>query len=390
MNRLEDADFELLRGKRRIAQLEREAIELSDDAARELRVQLDRYQSLVLALAQVIWTRDPQGQMLGEQPSWGAYTGQTPAQYANGGWLDAVHPDDCKQDLALWNRAVATREPCEYEHRLRRHDGEYRYFSVRAVPVLTAGGAVREWAGIHTDITQRKLTEQSLRDGERRFRELADAMPQIVWGAQPDGQLDYHNRRWYDYVGRTEGTLDQNVWDEVVHPDELELTRERWRAAIEWGETYEIEHRLKRNDGEYLWYLARALPIRDAEQNITRWFGTCTDIDERKRTEERLRSSLESNRHLEEFAAVASHDLQEPLRKIQSFAACLKEEQAATLDAEGLDYIERIQNAATRMRVLIADLLQLSRLSSRAKPFVAVELDEVLAGALSDLESRLR
>jgi PAS domain S-box-containing protein len=200
MSTIETVDAELATGKLRIAQLEREAIERSGDAAKALRAQLDRYQSLVLAIAQVIWTNDPNGEMVGEQPSWAAYTGQTPEQYQKRGWLDAVHPDDRAPNLALWEHAVVARGPCEYEHRLRRHDGEYRYFSVRAVPVFDEEGAVREWAGIHTDITQRKLTEQSLRDGERQFRELADAMPQIVWGASPDGHFDYYNRRWYEFT----------------------------------------------------------------------------------------------------------------------------------------------------------------------------------------------
>ncbi|HEX3850370.1 MAG TPA: PAS domain-containing protein, partial [Polyangiaceae bacterium] len=241
MSALETADAELAIGKLRIAQLEREAIERSGDAAKVLRAHLDRYQSLVLAIAQVIWTNDPNGEMVGEQPSWAAYTGQTREQYEQRGWLDAVHPEDRAPNLALWERAVAARGPCEYEHRLRRHDGEYRYFSVRAVPVFTDDGVVREWAGIHTDITQRKLADDQLRSSAVQLRQ--------------------------------------------------------------------------------------------------------------------------SNRELEEFATVASHDLQEPLRKIRSFVSCLRDEEAAALSSEGRDYLDRIQSAATRMTTLVADLLEFSRVS---------------------------
>jgi PAS domain S-box-containing protein len=393
MNAVEHPDAELARGKLRIAQLEREAIERSGDAAKGLRAQFDRYQSLVLAIAQVIWTNDAKGEMVGEQPSWAAYTGQTPDQYQRRGWLDAVHPNDRAQNLELWERAVAARSPCEYEHRLRRNDGEYRHFSVRAVPVFADDGAIREWAGIHTDITQRKLTEQSLRDGERQFRELADAMPQIVWGARPDGHFDYYNRRWYAFTGRPEGTGGDASWADVVHPDDQKESLERWHAAIKSGDAYEIEYRLKRKDGDYRWYLTRALPVRDHDATITRWFGTCTDIDERKRTEDQLRSSavmlVQSNRELEDFATVASHDLQEPLRKIQSFVGCLRDEQSATLNPEGRDYLDRIQNAASRMTILVADLLEFSRISSKGKAFIPVDLNEVIAGVVSDLEARL-
>ncbi len=392
MSALETADAELAIGKLRIAQLEREAIERSGDAAKVLRAHLDRYQSLVLAIAQVIWTNDPSGAMVSEQPSWAAYTGQTAPEYQGRGWLDAVHPDDRAPNLALWERAVAARGPCEYEHRLRRHDGEYRHFSVRAVPVFTDDGQIREWAGIHTDITQRKLTEQSLRDGERQFRELADAMPQIVWGASPDGHFDYYNRRWYDFTGRPEGTDGDTSWADVVHPDDQQQSLERWRSAIQSGDAYEIEYRLKRKEGGYCWYLTRALPVRNQASIITRWFGTCTDIDARKRTEDQLRSSAvllgQSNRELEEFATVASHDLQEPLRKIRSFVGCLRDEQAATLNSDGRDYLDRIQIAATRMTTLVNDLLEFSRVSSKGKRFVPVDLNEVVQGVISDLEAR--
>jgi PAS domain S-box-containing protein len=393
MSALEDPDAELARGRLRIAQLEWEAVERSGDAAKLLRANLERYQSLVLAIAQLIWTQNPKGEMVGEQPSWAAYTGQTLEQYQGRGWLDAVHPGDRAANLELWERAVVNRNPCEYEHRLRRHDGEYRHFSVRAVPVVTDEGRIREWAGIHSDITQRKLTEQSLRDGVRQFRELADAMPQIVWGARPDGHFDYYNRRWYDFTGRPEGTDGDTSWADVVHPDDLKESLARWRSAIKSGDSYEIEYRLKRRKGDYRWYLTRALPVRNSAQEITRWFGTCTDIDERKRTEDQLRASAlmlsQSNRELEDFATVASHDLQEPLRKIHSFVACLRDEQSAALDAEGRGYLDRIQNAASRMTTLVSDLLEFSRVSSKGKPFAPVDLNQVLSGVLSDLEARL-
>ncbi|MBA3393915.1 MAG: PAS domain-containing protein [Deltaproteobacteria bacterium] len=394
MSTVETIDAQLSRGKLRIAQLEREAIEQSGDAAKALRVQLDRYQSLVLAMAQLIWTTDENGEMVGEQPSWSAYTGQTIEQYGRRGWIDAVHPDDRANDLQLWEHAVVARGPCEYEHRLRRHDGEYRYFSVRAVPVFGDDGAIREWAGIHSDITQRKLTEQSLRDGERRFRELADAMPQIVWSARPDGTFDYYNRRWYELTGRVDGVIGDQSWADVVHPADQPEVLARWHQALETGTAYEIEYRLRRKEGDHRWYLRRVVPIHDAEGKITRWLGTCTDIDQRRRSEDQLRSSAlqlsQSNRELENFASVASHDLQEPLRKIHSFVDCLRDEQAATLNADGLDYLRRIQNAAVRMTTLVSDLLEFSRVSSLGKPFVPVDLDEVVAGVASDLEARLR
>jgi len=384
-------DPELVRGKSRIAQLEREAVAQSDDAAKVLRVHLDRYQALVLALAQVIWTQDPQGAMVGEQPSWGAYTGQTPSQYQGWGWLDAVHPDERAKTLALSVLAMTERVAWGCEHRLRGRNGEYCYFSLRSVPVFADDGSIREWAGIHTDISQRKLTEQSLRDGERQFRELADAMPQIIWGAQPNGVFDYYNRRWYAVTGQLD--LENAAWSEAIHPDDRQESIDVWQQAVTSGQAYEVEYRLRWADGTYHWYLARALPVHNDSGVISRWFGTCTDIDERKRMEDQLRATTvmlrQSNRELEEFASVASHDLQEPLRKIRAFVECLRDEKAASLDGEGLLYLNRIQNAATRMTTLVADLLEFSRISSKARAFVPVDLNLIAAGVLSDLEATI-
>jgi PAS domain S-box-containing protein len=243
------------------------------------------------------------------------------------------------------------------------------------------------------------LCEIEHREDSRRLRELADAMPQVVWGARPDGHFDYYNRRWYELTGLPEGLragayqTGDAAWAEVVHADDFDASMERWRAALLTGETYEIEHRLKRKEGDYVWHLTRALPVRNANGEITRWFGTSTDIDQRKRTEDRLRSTTvlltQNNRELEEFASVASHDLQEPLRKIHSFASCLRDEEAGSLSVDGRDYLDRIQNAALRMTTLVADLLELSRLTSKGKPFVPVDLNVVAAEVLSDLESRV-
>ena len=271
-------------------------------------------------------------------------------------------------------------------------------FLFKPVSPLILRAKVQAFVDLHQKTLEIKrqavlLCEVEHREDSRRLRELADAMPQIVWGARPDGHYDYFNRRWYEFTGLAEGTPGVEAWAAIVHPDDAKESSSRWDSALESGDAYEIEGRLKRADGDYRWHLVRALPVRSATGEITRWFGTCTDIDQQKRTEDQLRSTsvmlLHNNRELEEFASVASHDLQEPLRKINSFVTCLRDEQAQALNAEGRDYLDRIQNAAARMTTLVADLLELSRLSSKGRAFVPVDLNEVIAGVVSDLEARL-
>src|SRR5205085_5916425 len=131
----------------------------------------------------------------------------------------------------------------------------------------------------------------------------------------------YFNQRWYEY---TEFSLNESHgvgWKQILHPDDAERTLESWRRSLETGSFYESEHRCRRKDGVYRWFLGRAVPIVDEHNTIVRWFGTCTDIDDQKRNEQALR---QANSDLEQFAYSASHDLQEPLRNITAFTQLLK------------------------------------------------------------------
>ncbi|WEK44992.1 MAG: PAS domain-containing protein [Candidatus Sphingomonas colombiensis] len=125
-------------------------------------------------------------------------------------------------------------------------------------------------------------TRAALADSEIRFRTLADTMPQIVWSARADGDTDYSNARWYEYTGTKEGDVAGDAWSTMFHPDDQPRARQLWAHSITTGEPYQIEYRLRHHDGEYRWVLGRALPIRDAEGRISRWFGTCTDIHAQK------------------------------------------------------------------------------------------------------------
>lgn len=123
---------------------------------------------------------------------------------------------------------------------------------------------------------------RSLTDSEARFRTLADTMPQMVWSALPDGYHDYFNARWYEFTGMPIGSTDGEGWNGVFHPDDRDRAWGMWRESLATGDPYQIEYRLRHIDGAYRWVLGRALPVRDDEGRITRWFGTCTDIHQQK------------------------------------------------------------------------------------------------------------
>ncbi|WP_185961270.1 PAS domain-containing protein [Telmatospirillum sp. J64-1] len=176
----------------------------------------------------------------------------------------------------------------------------------RRVPLLCNAGPVfdrdgRIIAGIVAwrDITQLKLAQEALRESEDRFRTLAEALPQIVWAAEPDGHIYYCNKRWFNFIGEDEdGEARYRSRADLLHPEDRERTIGLWREAVETGRSYEIEHRLLHASGDYRWLLTRALPMRDGQGRILRWLGTTTDIDFQKRYEVNLQQALEQKNHL--------------------------------------------------------------------------------------------
>lgn len=291
---------------------------------------------------------------------------------------------------------------------MRNSTLETIYVTASYQPMRDATGAINSVMAVVTDVTESVLARQKIEESEARFRQLADSMPQIVWTARPDGFLDYFNQQWYDYAGQDRGFGDAG-WAYMLHPDDLQRCFDTWTYSLRTGEFYQIEFRLDnpRNPGVYRWFLTRATAIRDSDNTITKWFGTCTDIDEQKRLAEllevrvaertqelsRANHNLErtntdlqrSNENLQRFAYVASHDLQEPLRKIQSFGDLLKNQFAHQLGG-GVEHLERMQTAANRMSGLIKDLLAFSRITTQRESFVAVSLDKVMQGVLTDLD----
>lgn len=146
---------------------------------------------------------------------------------------------------------------------------------------------------------ERRRAEANLQLSEQSYRYLADAMPQIVWTARPDGYTDYYNRRWLEYTGMTLEQTQGWGWQPVLHPEDIEHCLRRWATAVETGEAYEIEYRFRRaSDGTYRWHLGRGVPMRGESGEIVKWFGTATDIDDRKRAEDSLRFIAEASEML--------------------------------------------------------------------------------------------
>lgn len=213
------------------------------------------------------------------------------------------------------------------------------------------------------------------------FRDLADAMPVLVWITRPDGSYEYYNRRWIDYTGSSDEHIHNDSWQRFLHPDDVAHCAACWAASLSSGEPYETEYRFRRAaDGEYRWHLARSLPTHDADGRIARWFGTCTDIHDRKQAEEALQ---QAGRAKDEFLSIVSHELRTPLSAILGWTQLLEMD---VLDAaERKEAIETIKQQAKAQSQLIEDLLDVSRILNGKFHMRAmdVSLARVLAAAVN-------
>ncbi|NEU82742.1 PAS domain S-box protein [Nostoc sp. UIC 10630] len=256
-----------------------------------------RYRSLVTANTQIVWVSTPEG-ICFELASWIAYTGQSLAEAENGGWINAVHPDDRAYTGEVWSAAVANLSMYQIEYRICGKDGNYRYFWVWGAPVIEEDGSVKEWIGTCTDIHDRKLAEAENQRLKERYRSLVTATSQIVWGATPEG-LGISNEMltWMDYTGQSEAEVEGWGWIDPIHPDDRASSTEVWNTAVVNRAIYQTEYRLRSKDGTYRYFSVCGAPVLEKDGSIREWIGTCNDIHDRKQAEAENQRLLDMLNH---------------------------------------------------------------------------------------------
>ena len=223
--------------------------------------------------------------------AWKQYTGLSDEAARGTEWSVVAHPDHIATGEKMWRDAFATGEPWHTEERVRRADGQYRWFAIDRVAARDDNGKIVKWYGTAYDIEDRKRAEDALRESEYKHRQIIDTVPSHLWSADPHFEPTYLNQHLLDYFGmRSEGFKDGG-WQAFLHPDDLAETAKAISHAVQTETYFEVVHRLRRADGEFRWHHARGQPLRDRQGNIVQWYGLSVDIDEAKKADERLRRS---------------------------------------------------------------------------------------------------
>ena len=299
-------------------------------------------------------------------------TGYAADELESGVLLPLVHPED-RGLIEQGREVLLAGRPYSAEIRIITKDKQVRWLSDVARPVWDdAEKRVVCIYGAGEDVTGRKraeeeraqlIGEQAARAeaeaGERRYRSLAEAIPQIVWTTRPDGRLDYYNRRWVEYTGLSAAEIaSADCWRTVLHPEDVEAWRERWARSVATGEVFELECRFRReSDGVYRWHLCRAVPVADSDGRVTKWFGTCTDVDDQRRSSEAMREAqkLES---IGLLAGGVAHDFNNLLTGILGNASLVLDELPASSRLRPL--VENVLLASERAADLTRQLLAYS------------------------------
>jgi PAS domain S-box-containing protein len=317
--------------------------------------------------------------------------------------LDNIHPDDLEIRKAAFELSYQT-GILHYVARFIWEDKSIHWAELKGKVFYDSDGEPLVMMGTIRDISEERFFQQQLQEREQKFRLLADSMPQFVWTSDTLGELNYFNQSVFDFTGLTMQDIVEKGWIEIVHPDDRAKNIEEWTNSITTGKDFHLEHRFKKNNGDYRWQLSRATPQRDNNGNIQMWVGTSTDIQDQKmftnelekqvseRTAELNQKNIDlekMNKELQSFAYISSHDLQEPLRKIQTFASRIIDKEKDNLSDFGIDYFHKIQTSANRMQTLIQDLLAYSRTSDNEKKFELTSLNDIIAETTSDLFEEL-
>lgn len=386
------------------------------DYQQKLLEREEKFRLLADSMPQFVWTSGADGNLDYFNQSVYKQTGLTEEQVMNGGWIEIVHPDEREENIKKWQNAVMTGEEFIFEHRFLNKEGEYRWQLSRAIPHRDASGKIKMWVGTSTDIQEQKMfTWQLEQKVEERTRELAQLNEALTTSEQryhqmvnevqeyailyinKDGVIENWNKgaekiKGYD----AEEIIGQNFSVFYTEKDrQINLPQELLEKAKTVGKVVQ-EGLRRRKDGSTFWANVVISAIHDDAGNVTGFSKVTHDLTERKAADDKIKQNAEQlelknrelekmNAELQSFAYISSHDLQEPLRKIQIFAARILEKEYENLSERGKDHFQRMQLSANRMQTLIQDLLTYSRTNVTDRNFVKKDINDIIEEVRADL-----
>jgi PAS domain S-box-containing protein len=312
-------------------------------------------------------------------------------------FLKRVHPEDQARVAHSVAEAVRNHQHYAVEYKIMRVDGEQRFVHSEGEVLRDKLGRPLRAFGTLQDITERREAENILRQSESQLRLVIDTIPTMAWIVLPGGGLDFINQPWLEYTGLSfEGAIKEPT--RTIHPDDLPRVKEKWSVNMVSGEPYEDEMRLRRADGQYRWFLVRTVPLRDEHGNVIRWYGTSTDIEDRKRAEEALRETqavlarVTRATVVGELTASIAHEVNQPLGAVVNNAnAALRwlDGKPPNLD-ETQEALQRIVRDGNRASEVVARIRALLKDGTPIK--TRFNLGEVIAEivALTEAEAQRR
>lgn len=376
----------------------------------------EKFRLLADSMPQFVWTSAADGNLDYFNQSVYKQTGLTEEQVMNGGWIDIVHPDEREENIKKWQHAVQTGGEFIFEHRFRNKDGEYRWQLSRAIPHRDANGKIKMWVGTSTDIQEQKMftwqleqkveertrelaqLNEALKTSEQRYHQMVNEVQEYaILYINKDGVIENWNKgaekiKGYD----AEEIIGQNFSVFYTEQDrQINLPQVLLEKAKTIGKVVQ-EGLRRRKDGSTFWANVVISAIHDEAGNVTGFSKVTHDLTERKEADDKIKQNAEQlelknrelekmNAELQSFAYISSHDLQEPLRKIQIFSARILEKEYENLSERGKDHFQRMQLSANRMQTLIQDLLTYSRTNVTDRNFVKKDINDIIDEVRADL-----
>lgn len=288
---------------------------------------------------------------------------------------------------------------------LQNGEMQLKYYNFLLYAQKNANGETDGIGIIATEVTSQALLNKRIRESEQRFAAAVQAVEGIVWTNNYKGEMSGEQQSWAELTGQKYDEYQGYGWANVIHPDDAQPTIDAWKEAVKAVRIFNFEHRVKMKDGCWRSFSIKAIPLKNEDGSLREWVGVHTDIQEQKtfatelekqvqeRTQQLEQNNIElekMNKELQSFAYISSHDLQEPLRKIQTFASRIAETESKNLSDAGRNYFIRMQDAAFRMQTLIDDLLAYSRTNISDRKYERTDLNKIIDEVRSDLKEELK